>query len=145
MHLVHEVRSLATAEGVPDTDVSRLVGEFRARGRALVRGELTPIRHIKGPMRTVRDIDVYELRAGVEYGEGLQIQVRAYHVEPSSLARQPGSTVVGLHVHVKDLSDPATVDVKQDIELQIARDRFHTGRTTRWGGATVVRPFSHLV
>ncbi|CAQ03025.1 hypothetical protein CMS2954 [Clavibacter sepedonicus] len=133
-----EIRELAAAEGLPSGDIDRLVGEFRARGRALVQGRLVPVRHVKGPMQSVTDLDVFELRAMVEYGESLEAHVRVYHVEPVRLRQPGGTTIVGLHVHLKNLSDPATVRAHQDSELQIARSRYHSGRTSSWGGASLV-------
>lgn len=106
--------------------------------RALVRGQLVPVRHVKGPMETVTDVDVYEVRANVEVHGGRTFAVRLYHTEPRKLRRKPGSTIVGVHVHAKDLSTPSDVWDKQNVQLQVARKRVHGGRKTSWGGAALL-------
>ncbi len=115
-----------------------MVGEFRALLRSLQSGLLLPIEHIKGPMESVTDIIIFEIFTNTEVAGGATFAVRAYHVEPKSLRRKPGSTVVGLHVHAKDLSDTATVYALQDVELQVARDRHFEGVDSLWGGAELL-------
>ncbi|GAA2540739.1 hypothetical protein GCM10009860_21920 [Microbacterium mitrae] len=133
------VRAVIDGISMPEIDRERLRGETRARLVALKNGTLTPVRHIKGPMHTVTDIDVYEVRSGTDYGEDLTAQVRIYHSEPTSLQRPPhGSTIVGLHVHEKAIEPGQDPNAAQDVALQIARDHYYEGRSTNWGGATVM-------
>ncbi len=130
-----ELRDMLTEAGLAGGDRDRVFGEVAARMRALTRGQLAPIRHVKGPMDTVKGIDVFEVRVRTDRGDLDDVLVRVYHVEPSRLAHLGGSTVVGLHAHVKDVSDAALVMTRQDAELQVARDRYFEGRDTAWGGA----------
>jgi hypothetical protein len=115
-----------------------MVGEVRARLAALLNGQLVPKEHIKGPVASVTDIPIYEVRASIEINECDTFAIRLYHVEPAKLQRKPGATVVLLHIHAKDLSDPATVNALQNNELQSARSRFHSGRVDDWGGAALL-------
>ncbi|MDO9398384.1 MAG: hypothetical protein Q7T71_17705 [Herbiconiux sp.] len=137
--LIDSVKYAVEAEGLTGEDVDRILGEVRARLLALVDGLLTPIVHIKGPMETVTDLWVYEIRAGIEIGEGTNFAVRVYHVEPSKLRSTHGTTVVGLHLHAKDL-DGTSKEIRdlQDAELQVARDRYFKGQGSSWGGATIL-------
>jgi hypothetical protein len=133
--LLEEIRQLAVDAGLTSRDVSRVVGEARGRLRSLRQGLLKPVEHVKGPMETVTDIDIFEVRVNVEVAGARNFAVRVYHVEPRTLRRRPASTIVGLLVHAKDFSDPTKVRDEQDAELAAARQRFHDGRATNWGDA----------
>lgn len=136
--LIATVRQITVDEGLSTEDAARVVGEFRALLKSLQAGLLLPIEHIKGPMETVTDLIIFEIFTNTEVHGGATFAVRAYHHEPKHLKRKPASTVVGLHVHAKDLSDPATIYALQDAELQVARDRYWDGISSSWGGAALL-------
>ncbi|WP_153302185.1 hypothetical protein [Microbacterium foliorum] len=133
------VRAIIDAIEMPTIDKERLRQEMAARLRALQRGELVPIRHVVGPMDTVKGLDVFELRGGVEHGESDTTQVRVYHVEPSKLQSTggSGSVVVGLHAHHKMIEAGVDPNDAQDVELQKARKRYFDGQSDAWGGASL--------
>lgn len=135
LSLLETVREIARDAGLASVDVDRVVGEARGRFRALRQGLLRPIAHIKGPVEEVTDIDIFEVRVNTEVGGGVEFALRVYHAEPRRLRRSPASTIVGLHVHAKDLSDPAKVRPLQDAEIREARRRYHEGRSGWWGDA----------
>lgn len=131
--LVDEVSTAIDAMGVDDSARDRLIGDLSARLLRLETGRLVPRKHIKGPMESVTNIEIFEVRASAEVGEDETIELRVYHVEPRKLARKGGSVIVGLHVHGKNLNPAISINAAQDAELQIAVDRFFAGATTRWG------------
>jgi hypothetical protein len=132
------LQELLAGAGIDDADQDRVLGEVAARMKRLVRGQLVPVHHVKGPMETVKGIDVFEVRSRVELGDDISdVLVRAYHVEPNTFQRTGGSVVIGLHLHLKDVSDEAEVRAKQDDELQLARDYFFEGRASKWGVAVL--------
>lgn len=136
--LIATVRQIAVDEGLSERDVARVVGEFRALLLSLIGGKLKPIEHVKGPMASVTDLVIFEVFTNTEVHGGVRFAVRAYHVEPRPLRRPGGSTVVGLHVHAKDLSDEATINTLQNVELQIARKRYYHGKSSNWGDAALL-------
>jgi hypothetical protein len=138
LSILESVQRICANAGLGADDTSRMIGEVRARLWSLLRGQLVPKEHIKGPVATVTDISLYEVRASIEINEQSTFAMRFYHVEPVDMQRQPGATVILLHIHAKDLSDPATVNELQNKELQFARFRFHDGRTSSWGGAVLL-------
>ncbi|WP_156463811.1 hypothetical protein [Curtobacterium sp. Leaf154] len=138
-NVAQALRQLLTEAGLEGEDRDRVMGEVSARMKRLVQGKLLPIHHVKGPMETVTGIDLFEVRTQVYRGEGIdEVLVRVYHVEPVDLTQVGGSTVVGLHMHLKDVSDPKQVRSRQDEELQHARKRYFEGRGGKWGGASLL-------
>lgn len=129
------LRAMLAASGLAPTDQSHVFSEVGARMKKLALAKLRPIHHVKGPMETVTGIDVFEVLVRGEVGEEADpdVLVRVYHAEPTKLRGVGGSTVIGLHMHVKDVSDPAQVRQRQDEELQKARKRYFDGRSTQWG------------
>jgi hypothetical protein len=57
------------------------------------------------------------------------LEYRLYHAEPEG----GGPDFVGLRFHVKDVSDPALVEPRQNAEMQMAADRYGDGARQRWG------------
>lgn len=89
---------------------------------------------MKGPMESVTNLEIYEVRASAEVGEnGDTVELRAYHIEPRKLASKGGSTIIGLHVHGKDVDPTIDINAAQDAHLQTAVDRYFAGVSTRWG------------
>lgn len=132
------LRQALSDAGIDGGDRDRVAGEVAARMKRLVRGQLLPVHHVKGPMESVTGIDVFEVRSRSELGDDVNdVLIRVYHTEPIDFQRIGGSLVVGLHLHVKDISDEGAVRLKQDSELQIARENFFEGRTSNWGGAAL--------
>ncbi|NQX22717.1 hypothetical protein [Curtobacterium sp. VKM Ac-2852] len=128
------VRQLLAASGLTEDAQSHVFSEVGARMKMLRKGQLREVHHVKGPVDTVTDIDLFEVRVRGEVGEDdhSDVLVRIYHTEPTKLRSLGGSTVIGLHMHIKDVSDPAKVRERQDEEMQKARDRFFAGRPTSW-------------
>ena len=122
---------------MPPVDRDRLIGDFTGRMLMLVRGDLRPRVHIKGPMQSVTHLEVFEVRAGVSFGEDSRAELRAYHVEPRQLTRTGGSIVVGLHVHEKDLSEGVDVGAAQDRQIDVAVARYFAGKDGWWGGVSL--------
>lgn len=129
------LRAMLAASNLAPNDQSHVFSEVAARMKKLALAKLRPKHHVKGPMETVTGIDVFEVLVRSEVGEDTDPDalVRVYHAEPTKLRERGGSTVVGLHMHVKDVTDPAQVRRKQDVELQEARKRYFEGQRTRWG------------
>lgn len=129
------LRAMLAGSGLAPDDQSHAFSEVAARMKKLARAELRPIHHVKGPMETVTGIDVFEVLVRAEVGEvdDPDVLVRVYHAEPTKLRELGGSTIIGLHMHVKDVTDEATVRLKQDGELQKARRRYFDGQSARWG------------
>ena len=139
--VMHAVRSIIDSIAMPESDKTRLKGEMAARFIALSRGELMPIKHVVGPMDTVKGIEIYEVRGGVEFGESDTAQVRVYHVEPVDMQHDDGSgsVVVGVGAHHKAIIPGVDPNIDQDAELQKARKRYFDGKPGNWGGASLVR------
>jgi hypothetical protein len=139
--VIPAVRALIDTIDMPEIDRDRLKGEMIARFLALKRGELTPIRHIIGPMDTVKGLEMFEVRGGVSFGTSGNTQVRVYHVEPSALQRTDGtgSVVVGVHLHHKEILEGVDPNIAQDAELQTARKRYFDGQSGNWGGASIAK------
>lgn len=139
--VVPAVRALIDAISMPQIDRDRLKGEMTARFIALKLGNLTPIRHVVGPMDSVGGIDMFEVRGGVDIGTSDTIQVRVYHVEPTALQKTDGSgsVIVGVHLHQKVIAPGVDPNIAQDAELQVARKRYFDGQKSAWGGATVAK------
>lgn len=131
--LIDEVNAAIDPLGLDQADRERLIGEFAARMGRLERGLLIPRKHIKGPMESATNLEVFEVRAGIEVRENEAAELRAYHVEPRQLARVGGSTIVGLHVHAKDVNPSININAAQDREIQKAVDRYFSGRSSWWG------------
>lgn len=129
--LIDELHLIIHGLGLSQLERDALVGEFRSRMLALAQGRLTPVKHVKGPMGSVTNLEIFEVRFGIDRGDG-RLEMRIYHVEPRKLARPGGSTVIGVHLHHKRTSGVA-VNRAQNRELQAAAARFHTGRASNWG------------
>jgi hypothetical protein len=127
--LMERFRALFTELAISPDDLDRFVGEFRARVLRAQAGRLHPVNNVKGPLNRPTNIDLFEIRWRFEYGENLEIRVRLYHAEPKKL----GSVVIGLHIHVKDVSPGIDVDALQDIEISTAASRYALGKPTNWG------------
>ncbi|MCS6586975.1 hypothetical protein NYQ25_18560 [Curtobacterium flaccumfaciens pv. flaccumfaciens] len=129
------LRVMLAVSGLAPNDQSHVFSEVAARMKKLALGKLRPTHHVKGPMETVTGIDVFEVIVRSEVGEDEDPDalVRVYHAEPTKLRERGGSTIVGLHMHVKDVTDPAQVRRKQDKELQEARRRYFDGQPSQWG------------
>lgn len=138
--VIDAVRKLVASIVMPPLDRDRLVGEMLGRLRALKRGELVPRLHIAGPMETATNLELFEVRGGVDFSLKSTAQIRVYHVEPRSLRRAGGSTVIGLHCHHKVTDAGANINDLQDAEIQKACQRFADGRPTWWGGARLPLP-----
>ncbi|WP_141651221.1 hypothetical protein [Microbacterium sp. 3J1] len=114
--------------GLELPDVERFRGEIRATMAQLRRGGLEPLHGVKGPMRSEPRLQLFEVRcsylARLSATKSREVHVRFYHLEPKRWARKGGSSVLGLHVHWKDI-DSSTVDDEQDAEIAIAADRFY--------------------
>lgn len=139
--VIPAVRALIDSISMPHLDKERLKGEMTARFIALKRGDLLPIRHVIGPMRTVRGMEMFEVRGGVDFGDAETVQIRVYHAEPKALRRTngSGSIIVGVHLHHKVIVPGTDANDAQDAELQIARSRYFEGQKTTWGGAVVAK------
>lgn len=134
------VREVVSTIVMPRADRERLIGEMRGRMEKLREGRLKPISHVVGPMDTVTGVQVFEVKAQVDYGPDSRALLRAYHAEPRKLrSAREGSTIVGLHVHRK-VTDGSKAEVRaaQDEELQTARSRYFLGQPSNWG--VVKRP-----
>ena len=129
------LRVMLAGSGLTPADQSHVFSEVAARMKKLARAQLRPIHHVKGPMETVTGIDVFEVLVRGEVGEDEDhdVLVRVYHAEPTKLRQLGGSTIIGLHMHIKDVSEPAQVRPKQNEELQVARKRYFAGRPAQWG------------
>lgn len=130
-------RQLLSDAGVPVDDADRFTGEMVATMGALRMGRLHPLHGVKGPMRNEKRIQLFEVRHSyllhVAGSPDRELHIRFYHVEPKKLARKSGgSTVIGLHMHLKDISSD-TVDDEQDTEIQAAAQRFYDGLQSWWG------------
>lgn len=128
------LRAMLAASDLAPSDQSHVFSEVAARMKKLTLAKLRPKHHVKGPMETVTGIDLFEVLVRTEVGEDEDPDalVRVYHAEPTKLRERGGSTIVGLHMHVKDVTDPAQVRRKQDEELQEARRRYFEGQRTQW-------------
>ncbi|AMB59182.1 hypothetical protein AWU67_10260 [Microterricola viridarii] len=126
-------KALLADEPISDFDRDRFVGEFRAKIRKAQEGRLRPIENVKGPMREETRLELFEIRWRFEHGADGDLRVRAYHNEPKRLQLVEGSTIVGLHLHKKNVDDDADVDALQDAEIATASDRYFLGRTIDWG------------
>ncbi|MDB6425944.1 hypothetical protein [Curtobacterium sp. 20TX0008] len=128
------VRQLLAASDLSKDAQSHVFSEVGARMKLLRKGRLREVDHVKGPIDTVTGLDLFEVRVRGEVGEDddSDVLVRIYHAEPTKLRSLGGSTVIGLHMHIKDVSNPAKVRERQDEEMQKARQRFFKGRPTSW-------------
>lgn len=128
------VRQLLAASGLSKDAQSHVFSEVGARMKMLQKGQLREVHHVKGPIDTVTGLDLFEVRVRGEVGEDANsdVLVRIYHAEPMKMRSLGGSTVIGLHMHIKDVSDPAKVRERQDEEMQKARARFFAGHSTAW-------------
>ncbi len=128
------MRQLLATSGLSAIAQSHVFSEIGARMKTLQKGQLRAVQEVKGPVDTVTGLDLFEVRVRGEVGEDADsdVLVRIYHAEPTKLRSLGGSTVIGLHMHIKDVSDPAKVRERQDEEMQKARERFFAGRSTFW-------------
>lgn len=128
------LREMLADSGLSEVAQSQVFVDVAGKMRGLVRGQLRPVLHVKGPVASVTGIDVFEVRVRSQIGDedGADVLVRIYHAEPLKLQTTEGSTVIGLHMHIKDISDPAQVRARQNAELQQARSRYFEGRPSNW-------------
>lgn len=128
LRLVPRLRELLSAEPISSSDIDRFVGEFRDRMLLLTEGKLRPVHHIQDLDRPT-NIRLYEVRFRFEFGNDGEIRVRAYHSEQKDMY----STVIGLHMHVKNTLPGVDVRALQDLEIDKAAARYWQGRPSNWG------------
>lgn len=134
--LMEEVRDIVANIPMAQIDRDLLMAQVRTRMTDLVRGQLEPIKHIKGPMGSVKNLQVFELRCGIDLPGNKTVQIRIYHVEPKKFRIVGGSTVVGLHFHEKVVKTTSRATQRaQDREITKAAKRYHQGAESGWGGA----------
>ncbi len=137
---IQSLKRSLTEVGVPEVDIDRFVGDFRARIRIATQGRLSPVYNVIGPMDIITNYKMFEIRwrfkysqvtvvSGVETQEDFEVRVRMYHVEPK-LYRP---TFVALHLHVKDTTIGAAVRDAQDAEIRTADARYWNGKASTWG------------
>jgi hypothetical protein len=128
--VVSRFKELLAIEGVPEADIDRFAGDFRARILRAQDGKLRPTDHVKGPMRLLKNIRLFEIRWYFEYGEDKAVAVRMYHAEPSLFGKK---RVVALHMHMKVVDPSIDINDLQDIEIAVAAKKYWDGKHSNWG------------